>query len=257
MNLVAIILIVALVIAAVYYGIGWWYGTDSRIIPLTPSSGTLDQRTALLDAGAAKANLFGNEGSTFSVYLKMGLGDRTPKAGDNMTPLIDVPNIMNISIGPPSSGSKNYSAQLTVYTIPTGGLKAKMTETVQLPEIPMQKWVYLTVLRMGRRFDIMYNDKVVFSHRFNYMPVFTESPLFIGATGLSGVWVLPQVGNYRLTTAEVVEEHRKTSDTRGQPREPLPLNPFAGLQCPGGDCSGDTITVRPSKAGYAWSTPYA
>ncbi len=256
MNLVAIILIVALLITMVYYGYAWWYSTESRIIPLDPSSGDLSKPAAILDAGATKANLFGSEGSTFSVYLKMGLGDRTPKSGGEMMPIINIPNVMSIRIGPPSAGSKYYSAQITVSTIATAGPTGKGAETVALPEIPIQKWVYLTVLRKGRRFDVMYNNEVVLSHRFSYMPVFTESPLLIGATGLSGVWTLPQVGNYRLTTREVISEHKKTSDTRGEPRQALPLNPFDGLQCPGGDCT-NMVTVRPAKAGYAWSTPYA
>ncbi len=53
MNLVAIILIVALLITMVYYGYAWWFSTESRIIPLDPSSGDLSKPTAILDAGAA------------------------------------------------------------------------------------------------------------------------------------------------------------------------------------------------------------
>ena len=47
-------------------------------------------------------------------------------------------------------------------------------EAVELPAIPMQKWVMITIVKEGRRIDVYYGEKLAASKLLSYIPVASE-----------------------------------------------------------------------------------
>ena len=110
-------------------------------------------------------------------------GDKTTKFVNGFTPIIQVDNNWHLEVAPAPMGGNNVAARLRVQTNDTGTLKQ---EYIDLPPIPKQKWMFVAILRDGRRFDVIYNNEIVASQTLEFYPVVISSPLSIGNTGLNG-----------------------------------------------------------------------
>jgi hypothetical protein len=132
-------------------------------------------------------------------------------------------------------------------------------ETIPLPEIPFQKWTFLTIAREGRRFDIYYNGKIVMSKRTqNVMDTRAAfGPITAGDPNLIGKIAFVQTFPQKLTQTEVMANYKANSDTTGQPTLSAPGSIFDYLpNCKDGGCiSGPTM--RPTSPLLDWQTQYA
>jgi hypothetical protein len=134
-------------------------------------------------------------------------------------------------------------------------------EFIDLPEIPKQKWMFIAILRDGRRFDIIYNNKIVASHRLHNYPVTILSSLSIGNIGLDGSAIHIIVNGKRLSPNDVERERTKYVDTNNTILEDNSIDmSLPGLklfsQCPPGlPC--DPVTLPPNNKLLEWNTPYA
>ncbi len=132
-------------------------------------------------------------------------------------------------------------------------------ETIPLPEIPFQKWTFITIAREGRRFDVYYNGKLVMSKRTqNVMDTRAAfGPITAGDPNLIGKIAFVETFPQKLTQSEVMEKYKANSDTTGQPTLSAPGNIFDYLpNCKDGGCiSGPK--VRPTSPLLDWQTQYA
>jgi hypothetical protein len=139
-------------------------------------------------------------------------------------------------------------------------------ERIEIPAIPMQKWILLSILRDGRRFDVMYDDKIVTSHRLQYYPLTPSNSLKLGNERLLGKAVHLLVADQRLTPELVIQEYKRLSDTSGAPEAERSL-PFFGkindisipnlsVSVPGLDIA-PIVGNPPPNAMKAWKTLYA
>jgi hypothetical protein len=116
-------------------------------------------------------------------------------------------------------------------------------------------------LREGRRFDIIYDSKIVVSHRLEHYPVVISSPLSVGNKGLDGSVIHVMINNVRLSPNLVERERISRVDTNNTVLEGNVISmslPNIRLlaQCPSGlPC--DPITKPPSNNLFEWNTPYA
>lgn len=189
-------------------------------------------------------------------------------------------NVLNISkvirvelLASPDAGRPNAaSTQLVVRTtgmdhpvvngrtnISLPKIQTVFEETIPLPEIPFQKWTFLTLAREGRRFDVYYNGKLVASKRTQNV-VDTRAafgPIVAGDPNLIGKMAFVQSFGEKLSQPQIMEQYKANSDTTGQPIISAPLNIFDYLpNCKDGGCiSGPT--VRPASPLLDWQTPYA
>jgi len=146
--------------------------------------------------------------------------------------VFDIAGIVKLEVltTPDASRQSKAMSQLVVQTEGTatsGGdgqsmISQKYIETIQLPIIPFQKWVYVTVAREGRRFDIYYNDKLVVSKKLINMPIsnYAKSSLsgvVSGTDGLGGTIAVANMYNYRHSITDVVNMYSTYADTRGNP----------------------------------------
>jgi hypothetical protein len=177
--------------------------------------------------------------------------DKTPRADQTSNTLLEIPGVLRLNYG----GS---TSELSVATFNTVTREA-IEEKIEIPASPMQKWIQLGILRDGRRFDILYNDKMVASKRLEHMPVYTTASIKMGGPRIRGSFREGRVFNYRLSLQDVYIQLSKTSDTRHKPPTSVDMsigNPFAIFSCPGGFfCGADART--PKNALQEWQTPYA
>ena len=167
-------------------------------------------------------------------------------------------------IGDPSSAPapwvqqflKSFS-QCASPTIPK--VQTVYEETIPLPNIPFQKWTYVTVAREGRRFDIYYNGKLVASKRTqNIVDLRTGfGPIVAGDPALTGKVALVEALPQKLAQAEVEAKFKQTSDTTGKPL----INDTGNIldyipSCKGGSCITGP-SVRPASPLLDWQTQYA
>lgn len=109
-------------------------------------------------------------------------------------------------------------------------------EAVELPAIPMQKWVMVTIVKEGRRIDVYYGAKLVASKLLTYIPV--SSPGATPWTAGNRHW-RGKIGffvgvNKAQTSEDVRKDVESMLNTRGEPLGYDALKPELSLSLP--DC---------------------
>lgn len=247
---IILLLITFYVIMHMYYQNA---GNNDVLTSMTP----LNTNKIVYNSDVTQQNLLSSSGSTVMGFFNLQNGDRTSKYVGNFTPLIQIANNWYLEISPVKS-SNSSSAQLRIVTNEGGTLKE---EIVELPDIPQQKWMFIAILRDGRRFDVIYDDKIVASQRLEYYPVVISSPLSIGNKGLNGSAIHIIVNNTRLTPTAIERVRLSHVDTNNTVLEANVIDmSFPGFnlfaQCPPGlPCN--PITKPPNNNLLQWKSPYA
>jgi hypothetical protein len=225
---------------------------------LLPNKEHLSTKKDILTSDITQSNLLGTAGATVMGFFNLKNGDRTTKYSDSFTPLIQIENNWALEISPSPVGNDNTAARLRVQTSDGGSLKQ---EYIELPQLPKQKWIFIAILRDGRRFDVIYDNQIVASQTLEYYPVNISSPLSIGNKGLDGYVIHVMYNNTRLSPSQVERDRVAHVDTNNTVLEADYIDiSFPALkliaQCPPGlPC--DPITRPPNNNLFEWKTPYA
>lgn len=226
---------------------------------LAPNPISLSSPNMLSSSQQVRETLLGGEGSTLSAFVNVQMGDRTVRMDNsNYSTLLGIPGGVEFQMAPAPSASGLLNG--VVARVQIKNIRGEM-ETMEVPPLPLQKWVFLTVLRDGRRFDVMYDDKIVASHRLVDYPAQISNQLVVGGKAFLGQAVHVLMAGTRLTPTQVQQQRGSLADTTGAPpaKFPLPLPiPFGSLQavCPPGlPCN--PISAPPPNSLKSWSTPYA
>ena len=251
-----------------------------RIYPGANNQNVLQKRVPLretknvLTPDRVQTELLGSSGCTVMGFFYLAHGDKTLRhaPADSYVPLLQVENNWVVEVAPSPKEKNGHGARLRVQTQRAGSMTY---EVIPLPSFPKQRWVHLALLREGRRFDVLYDSRIVASYRLEHYPVVIASPLSVGGKGLEGTALHLRINSRRLSPEEVERERKTYADTNGrvtdEREEPSnedmsswfgSWNPLASLfrslltECPAGlPC--ETVTAPPSKALYEWKTPYA
>jgi hypothetical protein len=219
----------------------------------------LNTKKVILTSDITKNKLLSNNGSSVMGFFYLLNGDKTAKVGNDFKSIIEIENNWYLEIAPAPSGTNKISARLRVSTNRQGaGINQ---EIIELPPILQQKWMFIAILRDGRRFDIIYNNEIVASQILENYPVVISSSLSIGNTGINGSVIHVIINDKRLTPTQIERERVTRVNTNNMILEAdsitmnLPgLNLFG--QCPPGlPC--DPITKPPTNNLLQWKTPYA
>lgn len=235
-------------------------GSDLQDLAKDPVQ--LNTSSTLMDSATAQSVILSGPGSSLCAFVNVQLGDRTVRMDDsNFKMLFGMQGSVEFQLAPAQQAGSSVdkcTARLLVVTVPGGTLPI---ETIELPPLPLQKWVFVAILRDGRRFDVLYNGEVVASHRLSMYPKQVTSPITIGGPAFIGQAQHVLVASRRLTPSEVAYQQAILSDTTGQPpvKFPLPLPiPFGDLQTtclPGLPCN--PVNAPPSNKMKAWYSIYS
>jgi hypothetical protein len=239
-----------------------------------PNLVPLNQVTTPLGSAEAHQILISGPGSTIAGLFNVTIGDRTNQISanitNNFTTLFGIKNSIEFQLAPSNISNPNNTAQLLVTTQALNVQRQNVTEIIHLPPLPAQKWVFIGILREGRRYDVLYNDQIVASHRLDTYPnAGIQNPFVIGTKADKNVRSPRFLGSakhlfafpYRMSPGDLASLRTKYVDTTGAPPIPLPF-PFPidllSLQTfciPGLPCK--PVTQPPPNALQAWSSPYA
>ena len=249
-GVILIVITLYIVYAIVYSG--------SSTSDLVPSTQSINKKQDILYPDKTQSLLLGSTGSTVMGFFKLDGGDKTVKFANSFTPLLQVENNWFLEVSPAPAGRDHTTARLRVQTNDAGVFKQ---EVIDLPNIPKQKWVFLAILRDGRRFDVIYDNQIVASQRLESYPVIISSSLSVGNTGLSGYVSHVLVNGTRLTPNQVERERLTYVNTNNTVVDADPVaSSFPSVklfaECPSGlPC--DPITKPPSNNLLEWRSPYA
>ena len=250
-----------IIIALLYYY--FFYSADT-IMDVLKELTSLSIQKQIVNADKVQSMLLEKSGSTVMGFFNLQQGDRTAKYIDKLRPdaylsIMQVPGNWSFDISQRPGGKLDTNARLRVTTRDSSGMPKE--QIMELPSIPRQKWVCISILRDGRRFDIMYDNKIVASQRLENYPVVISNPLQIGNEKLAGSAIHVIISDHRLTPTEVDRERLKYVDTNNMIIESNAIDiSFPNIrlfsQCPPGlPC--DPITKPPRDNLLQWRTPYA
>jgi len=247
-----LIVVTAYLVAFVIYPGG---GNNDVLYSLT----SLSEKKEIVMPNVAQKMLLGTNGATVMGMFNFKSGDRTVKYGNNYIPFLQIANNWYLEVSNASNDKQQAAARLRVRTNAQG--TSTQDEVIDLPPIPKQKWVFIAVLRDGRRFDVIYDSKIVASYRLEHYPVVISSPLSVGNKGLDGAAIHVIINNIRMTPTDIERTRLTLVDTNQLVLEDNTFNvslPSISLlaQCPPGlPCK--PVTQPPVNQSLKWSTPYA
>lgn len=248
-------------LAFVYY---FFIYSGDNIMDVLTTLTPLSKQKQIVMAEKVQSTLLEKGGSTVMGFFNIQQGDRTATYIDKLRPdeykpLMQVVNNWYLEISHNPGGIQNTNARLRVTTKDSSGTATD--EIIDLPSLPKQKWVCIAILRDGRRFDVMYDNKIVSSQRLQNYPVVISNPLLIGNKSLDGSAIHVIISDHRLTPTEVDRERLKYVDTNNMIIESNAIDmSFPNIrlfsQCPPGlPC--DPVTKPPRNNLLQWKTPYA
>lgn len=248
-GIVLVLITLYIIIYVIYPGSG-----NKDLIP--NSFLPLSEKKEIYYSDETQTTLVKTSGSTVMGFFKLQAGDRTQHIHNAYIPIMQIANVWHLEVSPAPAMPDGTTSRLRVFV--KDGAEQK-EEIIELPSIPLQKWVFIAILRDGRRFDVIFDNRIVASHRLANYPVTTPSPLSVGNKGLSGSVIHIFVNSRRLTPSEVEKERRAHIDTNGAVLEAndfkFPGSNILSLCPPGLPCN--TITRPPPSNLMKWSTPYA
>ena len=252
-----------ILLAVVIYIILYVIIPSAAYTDVLPKQVDLSKEIAVLSSSDVRQSLYGGSGSTIMTFINPIIGDRTPKFANTYIPVLSIDDAFYFEISPSPLEKSSTVARIRIATSNTANNKY---ETIELPQLPLQKWTLLSILRDGRRFDVMYDDKIVISHRLQFYPLIPSNSMKLGNSGLIGRAVHFLVADARLTPAAVIGEYKKLADTNGAPivNRSLPFFgklenisiPKISVSVPGLDIA-PVVDNPPPNTMKAWRTPYA
>lgn len=239
------------VLFLLYLIIAYYYGKQGPQ-DICPTEVPLNVKKNLMASNQA-SNFLKGAGGTLAGLFRVDLGDRTATMNaSSFSMLFGIKDAVEFQLAP-ASVDKKGTARLVIAT-------AKGPEIVDLPAYPFQKCTFLTILRDGRRFDVMYDNQIVASHRLEHYPSSTFNPISVGGPAFFGTAVHVLVANSRLSPHEIAIERARYTDATGcaPPNSPFPytfsLPNFMSFCIPGFPC--DPATTPPANKLKAWSSMY-
>ncbi len=263
MSLTALIIFGILLISLTLYIVIYVIYPMTFVNDILPNMTSLSSSQDIYFSDKVSSTLLTTSGSTVMGFFKLlESGDRTIKLQNTQEyiPLLYVNNNWYLEVSPAPISSTDTAARLRISTNKTV-TSSGQDEIIELPSIPKQKWTFIAIIRDGRRFDVLYNNKIVASQRLSEYPVIIPSSLTIGNTGLSGSVIHVMVQANAMTPTDIEKERLARVDTNGVVLEDNKIDlSFPGIkifaQCPSGlPC--DAITSPPPDNLLQWSTPYA
>jgi len=229
-----------------------------------PDMVQLNKANYPLGSNQAQQILFSGSGATIAGLFNVTIGDRTNQTtANNYTTLFGVRGSIEFQLAPASVSTTDSTARLLIAS-------QAGAEVVSLPPLPAQKWVFIAVLRDGRRFDVLYNDRIVGSHRLDSFPnVGIQNQFQVGSDPRTSTAPARFLGqaihlfaiNSRMSPADLAILRAKYVDTTGAPPDPIPfpfpltLPSLQTLCIPGVPCK--PVNKPPPNHLQAWSSPYA
>ena len=265
--------LIVFIVMVIIFSVLLFRNASPGIKDYMPSEVPLNITTNAIGSNEARTILLSGPGATLAGIFNVTIGDKTTQTAtpttNSFSTLFGMRGSIEFQLAPANISNPNNTAQLLITTNARGSDNKFLTEAIPLPPLPAQKWTFIAILRDGRRFDVLYNDQVVASHRLTYYPnTGIQNQLQVGQSPLTKTAPARFLGsakhlfafNYRMPPGELAALRAKYVDTTGAPPIPLPFpSPFdltfPSFCIPGLPCN--PVNQPPPNSLQAWSTPYS
>lgn len=200
-----------------------------------------------------------SSGATLLFYIWPQLRDRTAVVGNEYATAIDIGDKakFKILVAPDAGRGEGFAPAILEMAIQGQQERA----IIDIPNVPLQRWTAVAIVKQGRRFKIYINGKLATSYIGNKMPQFDDTrPMRIGDPRLDGRIGLLSMMEYPMSSEEIAAFVSNTSDGDGKPflSSGSALTgggggSFTSMFCPGGLCS----TPKKADPFEQWTQSYA
>jgi hypothetical protein len=217
--------------------------------------------TQVITSQELQDNWINNSGSTLVFYINPVIKERTGIAGNEYASVVQIGTKQNFKILVAPDAGRGLTLAPALFEIYTKG--SSNPEIVEINNFQLQRWTAVTIVKIGRKFNIYLNGKLSVSHICTAMPDFDETqPLRVGNPRLGGRISLMGMAAYPLETNEVRDLISSSVDASGKPHMPITFSSIliptmpsipSGWWCPGENCN------IPKRTGplEEWFSPYA
>lgn len=276
---------VALIIVIIYV---IYYVIQYVLLPvgpgrIGPEQLSLSSVTTVISSAELNKSWNTTSGSTLVFYINPLINDRTVQSGNEYATALQIGSHKFKLLVAPDAG-RGYSmapAQLELVLSGSSGSgsgscppsgspgsssgSSQPRETIDILNIPLQRWTAVAIVKQGRRIYIYVNGRLSISHTCASMPVAdSTAALKIGDPRLGGSIALMSLAAYPMRPDEIRSLVQNTVDTSGKPYlssgiwEYLPIPnifhwPNMNFMCPGGNCSSTVNQIGPLEQ---WSVTY-
>jgi hypothetical protein len=196
-------------------------------------------------------------GASLLFFVWPTLKDKTTRTGNEYATAINIADSVKFKILTSASATRTSSAP-AVLEVNATGLSAPVQ--LEIPDIPLQRWSAIAVVKQGRRFKVYVNNKLTAATMLDTMPAYnTSGSLMIGDSRLAGKIAYLSIIDYPMSTDGVADYFRGLSNSSFKPylssESSLAIPSLSGFQikCPGGICGGTAPLANPLEK---WSSPY-
>lgn len=206
----------------------------------------------------------GESGSTLAFYIWPQLKDRTAVVGNEYATAVNLADGTKFKIYVASDAGRAALFAPAALDLRCQGCDT--ITTVDIPNVPLQRWSHVAIVKQGRQFRIYVNGKLAASQLLVNMPAIdTTKTLRVGDPRLTGQIADVMLTDYPMASEAVASLVKDTSNADGKPylssgsiiANPWSIFSVIGLGsffgCPGGLCNA------PKRANpfEQWSSPYA
>jgi len=204
-------------------------------------------------------------GSTLIFSIFPEIVDRTSVSGNEYATVIQIGSKQSFNMLVAPDAGRGYSTAPAVLEVYTKGVTE--SEIIEIPNIPLQRWTHVAIVKNGRKFNIYVNGKLTVSHMCTAMPDFDSTqPLRVGTPRMKGSLAMMSLTSYPMQTNEIRHIYNSTTASDRSPNiiGKIPILPSFNINtltsyfsfCPGGNCSKVTNPGSPGPM-ESWSSPYA
>lgn len=258
---------IAVYILAILLGIVLIYSLINYLLSPRPPSRigpeqiSLSTQRQIISSEELKIGWSSTSGSTLFFYINPTIKDRTSISGNEYAKAVQIGSKQTLKILVAADAGRGYAnspATLEVFV-----KNNPIPEIIEIPNISLQKWSAVAIVKQGRKFNIYINGKLMVSHVCTAMPDFDETqPLRTGDARLGGSIALMSLAPYPMNIDDVRSMVSSTSGTDGAPYISSGIFSFIptfSVQvnlCPGGNCNSTKTSGSPGPLNQ-WTTPYA
>lgn len=261
MNPIWIVLICILCIYGIYR-LGVYVFTPKTGARIGKEQIDLSKKIQVVASEELKSAWTSTSGSTLAFYIMPIIKDRSSVSGNEYANVLQIGTKQNFKLLiAPDAGRGDVMAPAILEVFVKG---SNEPEKIEIPNVPLQRWTGVAIVKQGRKFNIYINGKLSVSHMCTAMPDFDDTqPLRAGDPRLEGTIGLLSLDPYPLQVADIKALYENTSDNSGKPyissgsSFPIPtmgdLTAILSIGCPGGNC----MTPKQTGPMEQWTSPYA
>jgi hypothetical protein len=218
----------------------------------------ISQSTQVISSEELKKAWTSTSGSTLLFYINPMIKDRTSHSGNEYASILKIGTKQSLKLLVAPDAGRGQSLAPAVFEVFVKG--SAVPDRFDIPNMSLQKWSSIAIVKNGRKFNIFVNGRLVATHMCTAMPDFDETqPLRIGDSRMGGKIALMSLASYPMEADEVRSFLAANLNADGKPYLSsdlafLPIPTFnLSFGCPGGNCTNAT---KPGPF-EQWTSPYA